>query len=94
MRSLKLSRGLNIIGRQKCLPSFKKVIKRFRRTFMQIGVSIAIDRLINSIKEFNPNEKFEMQLTNAEMIREAAAIIANASEEEIIDALKGKRAEG
>lgn len=61
---------------------------------MQIGVSIAIDRLINSIKEFNPNEKFEMQLTNAEMIREAAAIIANASEEEIIDALKGKRAEG
>jgi hypothetical protein len=32
-----------------------------------------------------------VQLTNAEMIRECAAVIANATEEQVIDALKQKK---
>lgn len=57
---------------------------------MNIGVSVALDRLINTVNEFNQKESFEIQMTNAEMIRECAAIIANTAEEEIIDALKAK----
>lgn len=58
---------------------------------MKLNLSIAIDMIEKTINNFNPNEKFEIQLTNAEMIKEAAAIIANASEEDIIDALKEKK---
>ncbi len=58
---------------------------------MDIGLAIAIDRLINSIKGFNPEEKYEIQLTNAEIIKESAAIIANASEDEIIITLREKQ---
>lgn len=58
---------------------------------MKLNISIAIDRIVKTIEDFNPDEKFEIQLTNAEMIKEAAAIIANASEEDIIDALKEKK---
>jgi hypothetical protein len=58
---------------------------------MKLNLSIAIDMIEKTINNFNPNEKFEIQLTNAEMIKEAAAIIANASEEDIIDTLKEKK---
>ncbi len=58
---------------------------------MGIGIAIAIDRLINTVREFNPGNKYEIQLTDAEMIRECAAIIANSTEEEIIDTLKEKK---
>lgn len=58
---------------------------------MGIGLTFSIEMLIKTIAEFNPEEKFEIQLTNAEMIREAASVIANASEEEIIDALKERK---
>ena len=58
---------------------------------MEIGIAMAIDRLINTLNEFDPSESFEVQLTNAELIRECAAVIANATEEEVIDALKHKK---
>lgn len=58
---------------------------------MKFNLSIAIEMITKTIYDFNPDEKFEIQLTNAEMIKEAAAIIANASEEDIIDALKEKK---
>lgn len=58
---------------------------------MEIGLTFAIEMLIKTISEFNPEERFETLLTNAEMIRESAAVIANASEEEIIDALKERK---
>ena len=55
---------------------------------MEINLTIALDTIFNTISEFTPDEKYEIQLTNAEMIKEAAAIIANSSEEAIVDALK------
>jgi hypothetical protein len=55
---------------------------------MGINLTIALDMIVNNISGFKPDEKYEIQLTNAEMIREAAAIIANSSDEAIIDALK------
>lgn len=58
---------------------------------MEIGLTFAIEMLIKTISEFNPEERFEILLTNAEMIRESAAVIANATEEEIIDALKERK---
>lgn len=58
---------------------------------MKLNISIAIDTIIKTIHDFNPEEKFEIQQTNAEMIREAAAIIADSSEEDIIDALKSRK---
>ncbi|HBR21669.1 MAG TPA: hypothetical protein DD713_03760 [Nitrospiraceae bacterium] len=58
---------------------------------MEIGIAIAIDRLISTVKEFKPADVLEIQMTNAEMIRECAAVIANAAEEQIIDALKEEK---
>lgn len=58
---------------------------------MKLNLSMAIDMIVKTINDFNPDEKFEIQLTNAEMIREAASIIANSSEDDILDALKEKK---
>ena len=55
---------------------------------MKMGLVFAIERLISTVNEFNSGEKYEIQLTNAEMVRETASVIANATEDEIVAALR------
>lgn len=58
---------------------------------MEIGITMAIDRLTSTINEFSLAEPYDVQLTNAGMIKECAMVIANSTEEQLLEALKQKK---
>lgn len=60
-----------------------------RRSHMaMIGVAIALETIMKTIKDFDANASHEVHLNDARTVREEAAVVANAVEEEIVLALK------
>jgi hypothetical protein len=55
---------------------------------VKIGLAIAIETLVNVLTTFDQRSPFDEQLSDARIVRESAAVIANSEEEELIEALK------
>ena len=53
-----------------------------------IGIAIAYETIIKTFRDFDPAANYEVHLNDARILREMAAVIANAGEEEIVLALK------
>ena len=55
---------------------------------VMVGIAIAYETLLKTIKDFDAHASPEVHLNDARVVREQAAVIANADEEEIVLALK------
>jgi hypothetical protein len=55
---------------------------------MNVGVAIALRTMCNVIEEYEAGVSFDKRLSDARVIRESAAVVANAAEEDIMDALE------
>ncbi len=54
---------------------------------VKIGTAIALDTLVSSIKRFDSQAPPEMQLNEAKIVRESAAVLANAEEDDLVTVL-------
>jgi hypothetical protein len=59
-----------------------------RSVVAMIGVAIALETLMKTLKDFDEHANHEVHLNDARIIREEAAVSASADEEEIVLALK------
>lgn len=54
---------------------------------MDLRVTIALGMMRSMIKEFDPDDVFARHLSDATVVRQSAALIANATDEEVMAAM-------